>query len=433
MTGGTLPASPQGLTGLLRLYLGATALAPSLLHNMARKAHTAQSADAARLAERFGTASALRPQGQVIWINAASVGEVASALDLARDLETATGAQLLFTTTTATGAETLARRLPQAIHQFQPVDTPAAIRAFLDHWQPDLACFMENDIWPRLMVETDKRRIPIAVINARASKTRSRAPRAIRALLSRAALISTQDAATAQQIQMLGLDPARIIDTGDLKAASSPLPADPEALAALQQAICTRPLWIAASTHPQDEGAVLDAHRAALRVHPDLLLVIIPRHPVRGPAIADLIHDKGLDSTSRSAGMLPAPHHQVYLADTLGETGLFYRLCPLVFLGGSFGDEGGHNPYEPAALGAASLHGPRVANFKLAYARLSQAGATQSVRDAEDLGARVTALVQSDALAQMRAAATRLASDSNHARKALLDRLLPLLARKLQD
>lgn len=433
MTGGPLSASPRGLTALLRLYLGATALAPSLLHNMARKAHLAQGADPARLSERFGQATVPRPNGQVIWINAASVGEVASSLDLARDLESATGARLLFTTTTATGAETLSRRLRQAIHQFQPVDTPGAIRAFLDHWRPDLACFMENDLWPRLMVETDRRRIPIAVVNARASKTRKRAPRAMRALLSRASLISTQDATTAQQIQNLGLDPARIIDTGDLKAAASPLPADPQALAALQQAIGARPVWVAASTHPGDEAVVIAAHQAALRVHPDLLLIIIPRHPARGTEVGKLIRSSGLDSAQRSQGALPAPHHQIYLADTLGETGLFYRLSPLVFLGGSWGDEGGHNPYEPAGLGAATLHGPRVANFKLAYARLSQAGAAQSLRDAEDLGARIIALINSDALLKMQDAARQISGDSTSARKALLDRLLPLLPQPAQD
>jgi len=428
MTGGTSPAPQTGMTALLRLYLGATALAPSLLTNMARKGHLAQGAASERLGERLGQPSAPRPDGALIWINAASVGEVASSLDLARDLEAATGARLLFTTTTATGAETLSRRLPQAIHQFQPVDTPAAVRAFLDHWRPDLACFMENDLWPRLMVETGKRQIPMAVINARASKTRTRAPRAARALLSRAALISTQDAVTARQILGLGLDPARIIDTGDLKAAASPLPVDPDALSALQKAIGARPVWVAASTHPGDEEAVITAHNAALRVHPDLLLILIPRHPTRGVEIAGLIRNAGLDIARRSIGDSPSAQHHVYLADTLGETGLFYRLSPLVFLGGSFGDEGGHNPYEPTTLGAAILHGPRIANFRLAYARLTASCAAQSVRDADDLGVRVTALIGSTMLLDMVTAARALSNDSDTARHSLLARLVPLIA-----
>ncbi|MCD1626419.1 MAG: 3-deoxy-D-manno-octulosonic acid transferase [Paracoccaceae bacterium] len=427
MTGGTTPAPPQGLTAVLRLYMWATALAPSLLGNMARKGHLAQGADATRLAERFGHATVPRPAGRLIWINAASVGEVASSLDLARDLEAATGARLLFTTTTATGAETLARRLRQAIHQFQPVDTPTAVRAFLDHWKPDLACFMENDLWPRLMVETGKRQIPMAVINARASKTRTRAPRAMRALLSRAALISTQDAVTARQILNLGLDPARIIDTGDLKAAASPLPVDQDALHAMQNATRKRPVWVAASTHPGDETAVLAAHQATLRAHPDLLLILIPRHPARGAEIADMIHSAGLQSARRSQGGLPATQDQVYLADTLGETGLFYSLGPLVFLAGSFGDEGGHNPYEPATLGAAVLHGPRIANFKLAYAKLTQAGAAQQVRDADDLGARVASLIGSAQLEEMGKAACNLSNATDEARHTLLARLVPML------
>ncbi len=430
MSGGYAPVPKPGLTALLRVYLGLTAVAPGLLTRMARKGHAAQGAAPERLAERVGRASAARPEGPLVWFHAASVGEVASSLDLARDLERKTGARLLFTTTTATGAETLARRLPQAVHQFQPVDTPAAVGAFLDHWQPDLACLMENDLWPRLMIETDRRAIPLAVINARASRSRSRAPHAIRALLSRAALISTQDAATAAQMRGLGLDPARIMDTGDLKAAASPLPADPAALERLRQAIGTRPVWAAASTHPGDEGAVIAAHQTALQTHPDLLLVLIPRHPARGAELGQRLGQAGFNIAQRSTGALPEPATQVYLADTLGEMGLFYRLAPLVFLGGSFGTEGGHNPYEPAMLGAAVLHGPGVANFRRAYAGLTQAGVALRVLDGADLGRQVSRLTASPVLEEMRANAGSLLDAGADARRKLLARLVPLMERK---
>lgn len=427
MTGGIAPGSHPRLTGLLRAYLAATTLAPGLLRRLARKGHATQGADPDRLSERFGQASAPRPEGGLIWINAASVGEVASSLDLARELEAATGARLLFTTTTATGAETLARRLPRAIHQFQPIDTPAAVRAFLNHWRPDLALFMENDIWPRLMIETAQRHIPIAVINARASRTRTRAPRAVAALLGRAALISTQDAATAAQMRALGLDPARILDTGDLKAAATPLPADSAPLEALGAAIGARPVWLAASTHPGDEGAVIAAQRAAGLAHPNLLLILVPRHPQRGAELAGQIAAAGLRMARRSSGEMPDTETQVYLADTLGEMGLFYRLSPLAFLGGSFGPEGGHNPYEPAALGAAVLHGPGVANFAKAYDGMRHAGAAAVVADADDLGQQVATLIGSARLDRMRAAARSLSRDGTQARQDLLARLLPLL------
>lgn len=430
MPGEYAPSPKTGLTALLRAYLGVTALAPALLTRMARKGHAAQGAAPARLAERAGHASASRPDGRLIWFHAASVGEVASSLDLARDLEVATGARLLFTTTTATGAETLARRLPQAIHQFQPVDTPAAVASFLDHWRPDLACLMENDLWPRLMIETERRGIALAVINARASRSRTRAPRAIGSLLARAVLISTQDAATAAQMHGLGLDPARIIDTGDLKAAASPLPADPEALEVLRQALGKRPVWVAASTHPGDEGAVIAAHQAALRDHPDLLLVLIPRHPPRRAELAQRLAQAGFSIAQRSADAVPDPATQVYLADTLGEMGLFYRLAPLVFLGGSFGTEGGHNPYEPARLGAAVLHGPHVANFRQAFAGLAQAGVALKVLDGADLGQQVSRLTASPALDEMRANAASLLHASEDARHDLLARLVPLLEQK---
>ncbi|WP_375571724.1 glycosyltransferase N-terminal domain-containing protein [Seohaeicola saemankumensis] len=429
MTGGAAPRSRPRLTGLLRAYLAATALAPGLLRRLARKGHARQGADPARLSERFGQASAPRPAGGLIWINAASVGEVASSLDLARELEAATGARLLFTTTTATGAETLARRLPQAIHQFQPVDSPAAVRAFLDHWRPDLALFLENDLWPRLVIDAARRGIPSAVINARASRTRARAPRAMAALLGRAALISTQDAATAGQMRALGLDPARILDTGDLKAAANPLPADSAALEALRTAIGARPVWLAASTHPGDENAVIAAQRSASLAHPDLLLILVPRHPQRGADLAAQIAAAGFSIARRGTGALPDPETQVYLADTLGEMGLFYRLAPLAFLGGSFGPEGGHNPYEPAALGAAVLHGPGVANFAQAYEGMGLAGAAAKVADADDLGRQVADLINSARLDRMRAAARSLSRDGTQARHDLLTRLLPLLRR----
>lgn len=427
MTGGPAAAPKPGLTVLLRAYLALTALAPALLDRMARQGHATQKADPLRLAERLGRASVPRPPGRLVWINAASVGEVASSLDLARDIAAATGARLLFTTTTATGAETVARRLPQAIHQFQPVDTPRAVRAFLDHWRPDLALFVENDLWPRLMIDTDRRGIPLAVINARASRTRARAPRTVAALLRRAALITAQDAATAAQLRGLGLDPARILDTGDLKAAANPLPADDRALAALQQAIGARPVWLAASTHPDDDAPVLQAHRAALASHPDLLLILAPRHPARGAPLAAQIASAGLRMAQRSAGALPGDDTQVYLADTLGEMGLFYRLAPLAFLGGSFGAEGGHNPHEPAALGAAVLHGPGVANFAQVFDVMTRAGAAQVVSDGADLGACVAGLIGTPALDRMRDAARSLSQDGTRARRALLSRLLPLL------
>ncbi|MFD1193569.1 3-deoxy-D-manno-octulosonic acid transferase [Seohaeicola saemankumensis] len=430
MTGETAPRPQPRLTALLRAYLAATALAPGILARLARKGHTSQGADPSRISERFGQASAPRPDGPLIWINAASVGEVASSLDLARDLQDATGAGLLFTTTTATGAETLARRLPQAMHQFQPIDTPAAVRGFLDHWRPDLALFMENDLWPRLMMQTDRRGIPIAVINARASRTRLRAPRTVTAILGRAALISAQDAATATQLRALALDPARILDTGDLKAAAAPLPADPRRLDPLRQAIGARPVWVAASTHPGDEAAVIAAHQAALHTHPDLLLILVPRHPQRGADLAAQVSGAGLHMVRRSTGALPGDDTQIYLADTLGEMGLFYRLAPLAFLGGSFGPEGGHNPYEPAVLGAAVLHGPGVANFAQAYDGMTRAGAARAVSDGADLGAQVSALINSDRLARMRDAARSLSQDGAQARRALLARLTPLLARR---
>ncbi len=412
----------------LRLWLGGSAVMPRIAeYQLARRVHSGQRSSPSRLVERLGRATLERPEKPLVWINAASVGEVASIADLALDLK-AEGLGVLITTTTTTGAARATRIGDDILHQYQPLDTARAARRFLDHWKPDLACMVEGDLWPRLLSETAARDIPLALLNARPSRSRSRAPRITTALLRPFKLITAQTQSVADEIMALGLAQEKLVVPGDLKAAASHLPADPDRLAVLRRDFSPHPLWAAVSTHASDEPAVIEAHLSARKRHSGLRLILAPRHPDRGDAVTRQLADAGL-SVARLTRSEPASEADVWLVDRIGETGLIFRLAPLVFLGGSLGQQGGHNPWEPAALGAALLHGPNVRNAAAAYDALDAAGAARQVTDARSLGEAVEALIGSPALDAMRNAAQCEMRRYGQARHRTLDALKRLLAR----
>lgn len=413
---------------LLRLYLGVTRALPALLTRPARKAHARMGCDPQRFPERLGYAALPRPAGKLIWIHAASVGEMVSALDLATDLQNLTGATILFTTMTQSSAQLAARRLPAGmLHQFIPVDTRTAVSGFLDHWRPDLACFIESDLWPRLIMQTNARTIPLALLNARPSSSRKKAPKTMAYLMSKFATATAQDDETRGQLLDLGMPKERVISTGDMKASAAPLPCEPDDLRVLRAQIGDRPVWLGASTHPGEDEIILAAHRIALTKSPNLLLVLIPRHPERSPALRALSTQQGFALSVRSTGQLISANTQVYLADTLGEMGLFFRAARLAFMGASFSDQGGHNPFEPAQLGAAVLHGPNVKNFAQDYAEMDRLGAAQQVLDAQGLALAVLELSRSPKLDQMCEAGQSLMAKKAQIRPAVLAHLTDLL------
>ncbi|MFN4100386.1 MAG: 3-deoxy-D-manno-octulosonic acid transferase [Pararhodobacter sp.] len=376
---------------LIRLWLGLTALAPGLLNVLARRSHARMGADPARLGERSGRATRERPAGRLVWIHAASVGEVVSVTALARAVTAQTGASLLVTTATATGAATVAQRLPEALHQFLPVDTPRAVASFLTHWRPDAALFVEGDLWPRLIRELAGHGTPMALINARASRSRTRAPRSSGALLAPMHLVTVQEEALRGGLIALGLDPARIHAPGNLKADIPPPPVDDATRDRIIAAATGRAVWAAVSTHPGEEAIVLDAHA---QLAGDPLLLLAPRHPDRGDELAGELARRGLHVTRHSTGALPGTTTQVHLVDTLGETGTIYAATGLALVGGSLlAGPGGHTPYEPASLGCAVLTGPHVRNFQAAFTALQAAGAAREVRDAADLARVLTGLL----------------------------------------
>lgn len=406
------PLHGPGFT--LTLYrLCAPLLAPFALMR-ARRRMIAEGIPAERVAERRGIATRARPNGPLVWFHAASIGESLSILPLVEVLSSETG--ILVTSGTATSATLLAKRLPEgAVHQFVPLDTPAAARRFLDHWRPDAGVFVESEIWPNLIESAGDRGIPLMLINARLSERTlarwSKMPRAARAVFSRFRNIVTQDQGTLDGLRIL-LPGAttRLTLGGNMKAAATPLPVDETSLAHWCATLGLRKTWIASSTHEGEDIPVLDAHDHVRKAHPDALLILVPRHPHRGPDIAREARALGHE-TARLAEEEPVRKTtSVLVADTLGELGLWYRLSSIVFLAGSFGEAGGHNPWEPVALGAILLHGPKVRNAANDYRDLKAQGAAHEVADADALGEEVSRLLSNPEERADRQEAARAAS-----------------------
>jgi len=348
-----------------------------------------------RFGERRGEASSRRPSGPLIWLHGASVGEIMSVLPLIERIS-ARGFAMLVTSGTVTSGDIAEQRLPRGvIHQFVPLDVPRFVRRFLDHWQPSLALFVESDLWPNMVIETSRRDVPMILINGRVSENSfrrwNRLPSAITNLLQRFELCLARTPADARRLSDLGAP--NVVTTGNLKLDVPAPPADAARLKDLETAIGRRPLIAAASTHAGEEELMIAAHKRLRTNFPGLLTVIAPRHPERGAQIAELATAAGLHAVLRSAGELPKRSTDIYIADTLGELGLLYRLAPVVFIGGSLIAHGGQNPIEAAKLGAAIVHGPHVANFAEIYGALDAARGAEAVGDGRRLIAALGALL----------------------------------------
>jgi 3-deoxy-D-manno-octulosonic-acid transferase len=385
------------------LYRGVTSAASPFLRTWLRRRAARGKEDAARLSERFGIGERPRPAGQLVWIHGASVGEVLAALPLIEKLLAAPTRHVLVTSGTVTSARLLAERLPaRAFHQYVPLDTAKAAAHFLEHWKPDLALFVESELWPNLILEAHTRDVPLGLVNARFSERTyrgwSRARGLARRVLSSFDIVLAQDDAVAARLFDLG---ARNVETtGSIKADAPLLPVKESDLAAFQRAVGHRPILLAASTHPGEDEILCDAFAALRESKSDLLLVIAPRHPERGEAIGSLGKERGLRCARRSAGKLPARDTDLYIADTMGELGLFYRAAPFAFLGGSLVPHGGQNPLEPAKLGVAVLAGPHTSNFAAIFDTLLAAQGRGRVSDAATLAATALPLFRNPALAR---------------------------------
>lgn len=429
-------------------YLGLAALsAPAWRLATALRARAGRE-DPARVSEKHGIYRRPRPPGQVLWVHAVSVGEAQALVTL---LERLTAARpdlhVLLTTLTLASAQALAARgLPdRVIHQFAPADYPAAVRRFLDHWRPDAGVVAEADLWPWLLTRARARGVPLLLVNTHVTERRYRRRRRIAAsngaLLRLFDAILVQDAHSRERYVELGAPADRMAVMGVLKAASAPLPDRPEARADLAARIGARPVWLAASTRDLEEPQLMQAHALACAARPDLLLLIAPRQPQEAgkteAAARALFPPEAVARRSKDQPI--TPQTRVYIADTIGEMGLWYRLAPVAYTGNSLPVPGtrltGKNPFEAAALGVMILHGPDVGNFAEAYARLAAAGGALQV-DGPDTLARAVLAAQDPAFrAPFLAGAARVQAENRHpleialaATLALLDGRPPLAA-----
>jgi 3-deoxy-D-manno-octulosonic-acid transferase len=410
--------------------MAAAPLLPLLLRRRAVRGKE----DSGRLRERRGFGAA-RPPGPLLWLHAASVGETLSLLPLMAALVAKRpDLHLLVTTGTVTSAGMLERRLPAVLaqhvsHRFAPMDVPGWIARFLDGWQPDAVAIAESEIWPNRIVALAERGIPAAMVNARISPASARAwgrwaPGLAAQLLARFALVVAQSQDDAARLRALGA--ANAVCWGNLKAAAEPLPADEAELARLRALIGDRPVWLAASTHPGEDEVALAAHRTAASRLPGLLTIIAPRHPQRGPEVAALATP--LPTARRAAGEDPGPGTAIYVADTLGELGLFFRLAGVALVGASLVPKGGHNPLEPARLGCPILFGPHTEHFREVTDDLLAAGGARRVADAATLAETVgDVLTNPQHGAAMARAAATIADTAAHLPDDLAEAVLGLL------
>jgi 3-deoxy-D-manno-octulosonic-acid transferase len=373
---------PLTLRAYRKLSSAMVPLAPVLI---ARRLRLGKE-DPERVGERRGVSSGNRPIGPLVWIHGASVGEVLAAAALIERLR-ALDMRILLTSGTVTSAAIAARRFPRdVIHQYVPYDSPRYVARFLDHWRPSLALFIESDLWPNLILSSAARRMPMVLINGRMSPRSfprwRKVSGTISALLGQFDICLAQSSLDAERFAALGSP--NVVTTGNLKLDVPAPPADPKKLEWLMSITRGRPVIVAASTHPGEEEVLLGAHRRLAKISPSLLTVIVPRHPDRGPAIARMISASGMRAALRSRKEAPIAGTDIYVADSMGELGVFYRLAPIVFMGGSLVERGGQNPIEAIKLGASIVHGPHVFNFSDVYEALDEAGGARRV-DTEDM------------------------------------------------
>ncbi len=415
----------------LSAYLGATSLADGWAWRKLKKRVAEGKEDPDRIHERFGKPDFPRPEGPLAWFHAASVGESLSILELLAQIKSEyPKLTVLVTTGTRSSAMILDARMPKTvIHQYIPVDTKTAVTGFLDHWRPDVAIWTESEFWPRLMTQTHERGVPMLLINGRISantlKVWKRVKGMSRSLFQRFDKLLLQTPDMVDAFASIGAPADRITVTGSLKEGAVPLPHDQLARKEMIKQIGTRPVWFAGSTHDGEEEVIAEAQLLARRKNPELLLILAPRHPERAGEIEALLLKMGLKVSVRSRGEKVTGQTEVYLADTLGEMGLWYRLAPVSFVGGSLDTSGGHNPFEPAALGSAILHGPNVHNFEDIYQRLYDGEAAFCVRTEQELADAVDRFLNPDEAAKYAAAAWEVSSDGAGVTDAVLDLLRP--------
>lgn len=413
---------------MLHFYQRVIRKSEGFLEKLLQKRVAKGKEDPARLGERQGVASFERPEGPLLWLHAASVGEAQSALILIRALlKLYPKIHILVTTGTLTSAERMEDSLPErAFHQFVPLDHPDWVKQFLDHWRPDLVLWMESELWPSMLLDIKARGIAMVLINARLSNRSYRRWRLFRSsayeLLEAFHLVLAQTPLDAKRFKKLGA--RNIIVSDNIKYSASALPYDEDDLIALKTAIMNRPFCVYASTHEGEEEMVIRIQNILEASNPEMLSIIVPRHPSRGQAIFELAQAHRMQSVLRGADKaLPDEDTQIYIADTMGELGLFYRLAEIVYIGRSLSKDGGggHNPIEAAQLQCAILHGPYTQNLKEIYDDMEAHFASKRAQNEQQLAQAIHFLLEDP---QARRLLVQNALNFSNAKSHVIDRVL---------
>ena len=387
--------------------------------------------DPVRHAERLGRKLPPRPKGQLIWMHGASVGECLSMMPLInRILEKNPKCHIMVTSGTVTSAGLMQKRLPdRAFHVYVPVDMTGPCRRFVRHFRPDTVLWFESEFWPNLLSEIHRAKVPLVLLNGRISDRSFRRWQrflwVIRPVLGLFTLVFGQTEEDARRLRVLGAPDAACV--GNIKCAAPPAPYDEQVLADLLKKIGDRPCWVGGSTHPDEEAQMADVHKHLLEQFPDLLTISAPRHPERRDEIRAAFEKRGLRVAVRSTGDTITSQTQVYLADTLGEMGLIYRLAPIVFVGGSLIPFGGQNMLEPMRLGRVVMIGPHAFNFRAIVASSKENGALIEVADKDVLANNLAFYL---ARPEHRTAIARRAEETACAEMAVLDRLWQALSER---
>lgn len=420
---------------MLSVYKGVTTLGLPLVRFYLSRRLAKGKENRERFGERLGVSAKPRPEGKLVWVHAASVGESLSLLPLIESLKADRPQwQVLVTTGTVTSAALMADRLPAgAFHQFVPVDRVAYVERFLNHWRPDLALWAESEFWPNLITCSARRGVPMVLINGRVSEKSFRTWRKIpglsKALMSGFSLCLGQTVTDATRLAELGAP--RCKSVGNLKFSAPPLPVNEVALNELSNQIGARPCWLASSTHSGEEEIAGRVQQSLKEHYPDLLTVIVPRHPGRGTEIAEALRKQGLKVALRSTKGLIERETDIYIADTMGELGLFYRLAPVVFIGKSLVPMGGQNPLEAARLDCAIVFGPHMTNFEEITRAFKLKSAVLEISDEKELGQTVGRLLEDTAeRTTLAEAAARVAAEQSGVLEAVMLELAPFFEGK---
>ena len=362
--------------------------------------------DNQRYLERLGKYKKSRPEAKLIWFHGASIGETLSIIGLIRAIKTIDEkVRFLITSGTKSSSQVLLLRMPKnSLHQFVPIDTPSAVKSFLSHWKPDLAILIESEIWPRLIIETSRSNIPIWLLNgSMSSKTYKKwryFPLTAQYLYSKFDKILLKDQKSASYLLELGFLRKSFEVYGSLKAVQEELVYCKADLKKIKAELNKRKVWLASSTHPGEDEIILKAHINLLKINKNILLILVPRHPERGFEIHNLVRSMRLRGSLRSKCKTISEKDQVYIADTLGELGLWYRLSSISFIGGSISKNGGHNPYEAIFLDTVILHGPHTFNFEEIYQKLDEEKCAIKVYTSDDISREISNLISSKCLSK---------------------------------